>query len=370
MAKIVVINVIEDGRYGGPQKRILNIAKRIKQEIDTIVVCGSNSSDYFQSLLVRNNIQVQAVSLALSSKGLVNKLKFIIFFPYDIFKLYITFNKYEYDLIHLSGGALSIRSFIAAKICRSKVVWHLNDTKQPHMVLWLFSLISRFSDAYIFASDASKKYYLSLIDDRKPSFILYSPVSFVIDKYITQSNSVFSVGSVVNINPNKVDYLIDLALISHNMGFPLHFYIAGPVYETQRNYFNLVQKRIKDSGLTNITFLGPVKDIKEFHKSLNIYLCMSKYESSPTALWEAMASGLLVVSTPVGDAKKFILPNSGFIFSSKQIPIIPEFLYNTCLNMDQFSDVRNSALITAKTNFSLDQIAEKYIKVYLYLSAA
>ncbi|MDA8723839.1 glycosyltransferase [Alphaproteobacteria bacterium] len=368
MAKIVVINVIEDGRFGGPQKRILNIAKTINHKIETVVVCGSNNSNYFQSQLKLNGIQVHCVDLALSSRGLFNNLKFLFFFIFDVVKLYLIFKKHNHDLIHISGGALSFRSFIAAKFCRSKVVWHLNDTKQPKIVLWVFSLLSRFSDAYIFASDASKKFYSAFINEQKPSFILYSPVSFVMDKRIQANNNNFSVGSVVNINPNKVDHLLDLAVASHDMGFPLHFYIAGPVYATQRNYFNQVQKRIKASGLSNITFLGPIKDIKAFHKSLNIYLCMSKYEASPTALWEAMASGLLVVSTPVGDAKKFIVPNSGFIFSFNEIPIIPKFLYNACLDIDQFLDVRNNALITAKNNFSLEHIAEKYIKAYTTLS--
>ena len=46
--KLRVANIIEEGKLGGPHLRIVNIAKLIKEEVDTTVIMPSENSDDFR----------------------------------------------------------------------------------------------------------------------------------------------------------------------------------------------------------------------------------------------------------------------------------------------------------------------------------
>ena len=56
------------------------------------------------------------------------------------------------------------------------------------------------------------------------------------------------------------------------------------------------------------------EDVRSLLKSMNIYICTSKNESSPLSVWEAMSMEKAIVSKDVGDVSKFIKNGvNGFI---------------------------------------------------------
>ena len=80
----------------------------------------------------------------------------------------------------------------------------------------------------------------------------------------------------------------------------------GSVYESQRKYFKYLNDRINNFQIKNFFFLSSKNDIRPFLKAIDIYTCTSKNESSPLSLWEAMSMEKAIVSTDVGDVKKFV----------------------------------------------------------------
>ena len=46
-SRLRVINFIEEGKLGGPQVRIVRVARSISETIETIVVMPENNSEYF-----------------------------------------------------------------------------------------------------------------------------------------------------------------------------------------------------------------------------------------------------------------------------------------------------------------------------------
>jgi glycosyltransferase involved in cell wall biosynthesis len=73
---------------------------------------------------------------------------------------------------------------------------------------------------------------------------------------------------------------------------------AGPLYSKV--------KRLEDD---RIRVLGYVEDAPSFYRSIDVFLLPSKLEAQPIALLEAMASGLPVIATDVGDNKYFVRGN-------------------------------------------------------------
>ncbi len=55
-----------------------------------------------------------------------------------------------------------------------------------------------------------------------------------------------------------------------------------------------------------IKFIGFVSNVPIFLSKIDIYVNSSAWEGSPTAVWEALASGLPVVTTDVGSTDYYV----------------------------------------------------------------
>ncbi|MBE0516667.1 MAG: glycosyltransferase family 4 protein [Methanophagales archaeon] len=67
--------------------------------------------------------------------------------------------------------------------------------------------------------------------------------------------------------------------------------------------------KVKKMEDERIKVLGYVEDAPSFYRSLDVFLLPSKLEAQPIALLEAMASGLPIIATDVGDNKYFVHGN-------------------------------------------------------------
>jgi len=73
---------------------------------------------------------------------------------------------------------------------------------------------------------------------------------------------------------------------------------SGPLYN-----------RVKKMETERIKVLGYVEDAPSFYRSLDVFVLPSKLEAQPIVLLEAMASGLPIIATDVGDNKYFVQRN-------------------------------------------------------------
>ena len=57
------------------------------------------------------------------------------------------------------------------------------------------------------------------------------------------------------------------------------------------------------------SYAGHLENIPEFLHDADIFFCPSKYEASPTSVWEAMAMEIAVITTDVGSVSDNIINN-------------------------------------------------------------
>ena len=174
--KLSIVNIIEEGRIGGPQKRILSVASSMTEMANTTIIFPKNNSKELQAYCKFYKIKYFTLPLTTPQKNLTNLLRYFIYFPFEILVLFFFFKKNEFDIIHVSGGSWQFKGVLAAKLAQKKVVWELNDTYVPAYIRFFFFFLSHLADAFIFASNRTKKYYKDLIPKNKKNFLIQSPV--------------------------------------------------------------------------------------------------------------------------------------------------------------------------------------------------
>lgn len=312
-----VANIIEEGRWGGPQKRITMIAKELKDyDIQTIVLLPSNDSEIFRSALNRASITWKALPLHRLERDWRSLIIYALTFFVDIYHVWRVLRNEKFDLLHVSGGSWQIKGPIAGRLAGIPVIWHLNDTQVPKLLELLFYLLSPLAKAFIVTSDRVRNYYLTGKYFRdKPIFSLQAPVDvYLYDRERARKSSLISayqgirIVAVANVSPIKgFETLIEAIALSKKQFAELHLFIVGAFHRSQTKYVEWLHKLSESLNVkSDITFLGYQDEIPEILAACDIFVCSSVSESGPMSVWEAMAMGCAIISTDVGDVATYI----------------------------------------------------------------
>ena len=372
-----IANIIEEGRLGGPQIRIAEIAKLLLPKgYETTVIFPRKESQTFYDRLQANGISSIRLPLHRLSNDPKILAKYFFFFPYDITRLYNVIRQNNFDIVHVSGGAWQYKGAIAGKLAGCRVVWHLNDTNLPLLVRKCFYVFAKlFADCFVVAGRRVLTYYFDSTNKikGKPIFEIQAPVDC---KYFDPSKvkhfrqmaqlentKIISIG---NINPVKgFEYLLQAADMLKNSSSNVVFFIIGPHLTSQKKYYEKLEHLKYSLGLNNVHFLGAISDVRPIIKSADIYVCSSLSEASPLSIWEAMSMGKAIVSTDVGDVSRFIKDSeNGFIVPPGDPGALAEKIAVLIENVELRQKFGEKSRLTAQKYLDIQVAVRNHIKTY------
>jgi len=376
--KIKVANVIMEGRFAGPQARIIVVAEKLqKYNIETIVVFPKNDSALFYERLTEKGIQVNPLSLHRLTKQKSHLMKFIASFIPELFSLYRLFKKENVDIVHCNGS-WQFKGIVAGKLAGAKVVWHLNDTNMLACINIIFRFLAlHFCEAFITAGKRVNAYYLSgqkfaekqIVEIQAPvDTSIFAPNKVKEDPKIAQWHGL-KIITVGNINPFKgIEYFIEMASILSRQYNNLNFFVIGPRFESQRCYLEKIFRTARNLGVKNLHFYGRSDDVSSVLKAADIYVCSSIAEASPISVWEAMAMAKPIVSTDVGDVSKFITDGEcGFVVPPRDGAALAEKVSVLVENKDLRDKFGKSARAKAVKELDAEICANKHRIFYLQI---
>jgi glycosyltransferase involved in cell wall biosynthesis len=379
MSIIKVANITEEGRYGGPQSRIAKVARILnKMGVKTTVICPSIDSRIMMNELHDSDVSYIAIRMHRMTLQLRHLIGYILFFIPEVFALKNILQKNDFDIIHCNG-CWQLKGMLAAKLAKSRaiVVYHLNDTHTRNIIKKVFTFLARrMVNAFIPASERSREYYLyGNTLNEKPSVIIPAPVNTKIfnpdvvsvDPKIAKLSGL-KVVTVCNVNRGKgLDELVALCdeiskRYPQNM---VSFCVVGPARKNYADYLTELKNTLKEKELSNFYFMGGTDNVPAALKAADMYACVSHFESSPMAVWEAMAMGLPIVSTDVGDVKTFLeegqcgfcLPVGDVIGMADKLSIL---IQDKALRKEMGKKSRKFAV----ENLDLEMCAEKHAFFY------
>lgn len=309
---IRVANVIEEGRVGGPQLRLIRVAAAQTRDVRTLVVMPRANSKLFERLCAERSIDNYQLPLSQITKGWRAMLWYLVGWPTEIARLVLFLRRQGVDLVHVAGGSWQVKGVIAASLARIPAVWHLNDAKMPRFILVLFRLMNPLATGFIYTSQRVVEYYNPLIRKPRPYAVIPPPVSTEAfdpnqrypDTGMRRGGSAerLLVGTVCNVNPVKgLETLIEAGGILAGEGRSIDIVVVGPVFESQRSYKRSLVRLAGEVGVSTVQFVGRAEDVRPYLSEFDVYVCSSISESWGMSAWEAMAMECAVVSTDVGD---------------------------------------------------------------------
>lgn len=121
----------------------------------------------------------------------------------------------------------------------------------------------------------------------------------------------------------------------------------------------------KRENIKNVNFMGHVEDRNIINKTLrehDFFLFGSLSEGSPRVVLEAMANGLVVVSTPVGSLPQTFIDGDDIIFADfNNVEDFRNKIFSATNDSNQYNNIRKNAFMKVK-NFTI----ENFIKEIFY----
>lgn len=344
MKKINILQLVTGLGMGGAEKVVLDLAKYTsKDEFNIFVVAMSKRDELLQEFL-DNNINTTLLKKSNSIKDIF----FIINFLNKISK------EKNIQIIH----AHMTHSIIVASILRIlnpslKIVYTSHNinigSKIRELIVW--SLKSFRDVDIVFSKDILKYFY-------KQNYRVI-PNGIKIDKYNlglekNQKFTFIAIGRLEIVKNHK--FLIEMANELKDK-YDFEIQIVGDGY-LRDELKELIQKYALED---KVKLLGLRNDIPKLLGQAHCLLMPSLWEGLPIVILEAGASGLPVISTPVGSLPSLLNSENAYLveldnFKNKMIEVLDNYEDAKLKGKKLFEDI--------KLKYSIEAVIEAHEKIY------
>lgn len=355
--KLKVIHLIDSTIFGGAERYIIDLARKLKSKEDLEVEVVSLRHNQFlfdacqtydlnYSSLCKDNCSTRVVMKklrALNSNGKV------------------IYHTHGYKTNFLTRLSLLFRKARVFTTVHSTLDYWKNPFKR-----FIYSNLDRLTsfknEKIIVVSEYIKDYYSNFLN-RNKIVTIYNGVDETIFKP-KQKEMVLPI-TILNVgNLNEVKNHITLLKAAEQLKnkYQIKVQILG-----EGNMREELESYIHKNDLSDIvTLMGFVEDVAPIYQDSNLYISTSTEESFGLSIIEAMLSSLPVVSSKVGGVKEIIKDYETGLFyddpldGDELIMKIEEVLNSSEL----YNKLKTQGYEHALNNFSLTQVVEEIYKLY------
>lgn len=347
--KIKILHILWSGHKGGAEKNVADIATALNSNEFEMEVLFLSDKGFWGNYLESQKVKVHALNLK-SSYSLVSVFLFLLFAI-----------KHKYDIYHDHVSAPFVKIILAALAKTVVFTFHCAPKIIEGMPAIKRNLTVNFADHYIAPSMYVKNFAKSCFN--KSSTLIYHGVDIngSSNREYSKSPGIVSIGTVTHlekIKGNEVLIKTGRALLDSGIS-NFKIYIAG----TGAEHGKLVSL-IERLYLQNKVELISVENVKEFLKSLDIFVSTSLAESLGISLIEAMSCNLPIVCTDTGPFPELVIND----FNGYLCQPAPDYIAKKLIALIENPEARvkfgvNSFELAAK-KFDLRYMLNEYSRFY------
>jgi len=385
--KATILQIVPDDRLGGPQGRILEVAKGMKADGFISVIAMPEGDRTFANLLDESNIthcQVKNFKRLRPTYNPAAHLFWLLFFVPSIISLMRLIRKNKVNIVHVNGH-LYLQGPLAAKLSGAKLVWHLNDVSTPKLIrVFLLPFLHFLANRLAVSSKAVAKHDFGEESARaKNTTLLYPPVDT--SKFHPNYNNVEEyrrefglkdsdkvVGTVGNINSTKgYEYFLLAAKMIKEVSPHVKFLVVGKKLETAEKYWQRIQALVTSLGIEkDVILTGARTDIPQIMNVIDIFVLASLAEAAPVVILEAMACAKPVVATKVGGVPELVTDGeTGILVPPKDNKAIADAVLYLLNHPEEAKQVGMKGRQRVVEHFDVEKCVQKHKELYESLLA-
>jgi len=345
--RIRVLMVLGDFTIGGAQKIVSEIVINLDKSIfDTRVLCINGLvGNILESTIEKAKIDIQY----LTGITKVNICSILI--------VYRALNQYKPEIIHAHlGGFVFVIPWAITHKCHLVLTLH---TKPKTALPRLLKHITRF---LVIIKKITIVSISKTNQELTRSFLKIDQVELInngidISVFSRTKHDRFTFINVGRQDENKNQIMIIKAFRNVNKKYPnskLLLVGDGILHD------ELIEQADQNE---NIEFIGQVDNVNYYLSISDCFVLSSHREGLPLSVIEAMASGLVVISTDVGGLSDLISSNGALIGDNDGKALESEMLKIIGLDCDDFSKMSNKSIEIA-SQYTSSKMAEQYGCLY------
>jgi glycosyltransferase involved in cell wall biosynthesis len=191
------------------------------------------------------------------------------------------------------------------------------------------------------------------------------PAKYV-DEPPATTHDAFVVGCLTRWTFDKgIDVLLDAWSRFVREGGSGRLLLAGPGIDDDNAELVALVDRYGASG---VELIGPFREPRDFHRSLDVYISPSRTEGFPNVVAEAMATGLAVIATDVGGTAE-VMGSTGILVPNEDAPAIASALDRLANDPAARTEIGRAARARCITEFTIESAESALRRAYLAAGA-
>jgi glycosyltransferase involved in cell wall biosynthesis len=188
-----------------------------------------------------------------------------------------------------------------------------------------------------------------------------NPQKFIANRMIERPRTPFRIGAFGFAkeirNRKRLDVLLDALCVLLKQNYQFELVVQGP-------FWNILEGSFLSKGIQirNLGYLPTSLALKSY-RYLDLYVCSSDIEGGPLPVLEALASGIPVVSTPVGVAIEALSMGGGILVKKGNPQDLALAIGRIIDNPSLYQRLSQEAVRVAES-FAWEKIGKEYIAMY------
>jgi glycosyltransferase involved in cell wall biosynthesis len=379
-----VLSIIHYPVFGGPHNRNMRVAPVLAARGIKTTVLLPDEPGNAASRLREAGVEVAQFPLGRvrASKNVLTHLRFFANLPGEVNGLRKLIKRLQVEVVQINGLA-NPHGALAARAAGVPVVWQILDTYTPILLRHAMApLLTRFADAVMCPGIRVAEEHPGVMNHPERLISFFPPVDLTrfradagvraaVQQELGVEDATLVVGTVGNINLQKGhDNFIRAAAYLKSKVPGAKFLILGAIHENHRDYIDSLRSLAVQLGLVprrDLIALDPTGRVHEWVQAMDVFWMTPRPRSEgiPTAMEEAMALGVPVVSFDVGSISELVEHGtSGYIVRGQNPEAIARNTLEHLLGSDKRAAMGLQARRFVEEHASLEDCAKRHLTAY------